>query len=325
MKCSRTLPAGFAGVLVCAVLVLCGGRTAVAFAETDQPLAVIGSVKVTEKDFRSEMDRGGYGLSGRFERPEQREALLEDMVRSEVLYATAIKDGYDRRPVVLDALKRIIINHYRQDHLDRELSKITVTEDEIRAFYNEQASEYSTPQMVRAAVIEIAVPAKASDEKRAEFQKKAEDARADALSIDPAVLSFGSVAVKYSDDQVGRYRGGDTGLMKRADAVARWGKEIADAIFSITDPGQISPVIVSPAGFYVVKLMERKESVRRPLAEVNEIIRSRLFFEKKVQKEKEFYGKLSAALNVEINRDLLGKIPLPAGGPRFAPPALPRQ
>ncbi len=324
MKFSRTIPAGITLVTICAVLILWGSRTAAAVSETDRPIAVIGSINVTEKAFKAEMEKVGFGLPGRFEKPEQREALLEDMVRAEVLYATALSDGYDKKPTILDALKRIIINQYRQDYLEPELSKITVTEDEIRLFYNEHTSEFSTPQMLRAAVIKISVPAKASDEKRAELLKRAEDARAEAMTLDRATLSFGAVAVKYSDDQVSRYRGGDTGLIKQGIADARWGKEVMDAIFSLIEPGQVSSVIVSPGGYYIVKLMETKQSVTRPLAEVKEMIQSRLFFEKKVQKEKEFYRKLATPLKVEINRELLGKIQPPEAGARPAPPAMPR-
>lgn len=325
MKLSRSIRAGIAAVTMCAVLVLWGSRIAAAVGESDIPLAVIGSVKVTEKDFKAAMEKGGFGLAGRFERPEQREALLEDMVRSEVLYAAAIKDGYDKRQAILEAYKRLIINQYRQDHLEPELSKITVTDVEIRSFYDGHPSEFLTPQMVRAAVIKISVPAKTPDEKKAELLKKAEDARTEAMTLDRNTLSFGSVAIKFSDDQVSRYRGGDTGLMKRGASDVRWPKEVMDAVFSLKEPGQVSPVIVSSGGYYLVKLMETKESVTRPLAEVKEMIQSRLFFEKKAQKEKEFYGKLSSALKVEINRELLGNIRLPdAGGARSAPPAMPR-
>lgn len=324
MRHYRTILAGLAAAMICAVLVPGGSQSAAAIGEADRPIAVIGSVNVTEKDLKAEMEKGGFGLSGRFERPEQREALLEEMVRSEVLYAMALRDGYDRKTSIVDALKRLIINQYRQDNLEPEVAKISVTEDEIQAFYNERISDFSTPQLVRAAVIEISVPAKASDEKRAELLKRAEDAREEAMALDRATLSLGSVAVKYSDDQVSRYRGGDTGLMKRGDAVVRWGNEMTDTIFSLREPGQVSPVIVSPGGYHIVKLMETKENVSRPLAEVKELIRSRLFFEKKVQKEKEFYGKLATALKVEINRELLGKMQPPDAGVRTAPPAMPR-
>ncbi|MBI5632121.1 MAG: peptidyl-prolyl cis-trans isomerase [Nitrospirae bacterium] len=320
----RALRAGLSAAMICGILVPGGSQTAAAVGDADRPIAVIGSVNVTEKDLKAEMEKGGFGLTGRFERPEQREALLEDMVRSEVLYATALKDGYGRKPAILDALKRIIINQYRQDNLEPELAKISVSDDEIQAFYHERISDFSTPQLVRAAVIEISVPAKASDEKRKELLKRAEDARADAMALDRATLSFGAVAVKYSDDQASRYRGGDTGLIKRGDAVVRWGNEMTDALFSLREIGQVSPVILSPGGYHIVKLIETKESVSRPLAEVKELIRSRLFFEKKVQKENEFYGKLTSELKVEINRELLGKLQPPEAGVRPAPPAMPR-
>ncbi|MBI5074314.1 MAG: peptidyl-prolyl cis-trans isomerase [Nitrospirae bacterium] len=324
MKFSITIRVGIAAAMICVILVVGGSRTAETAGDADRPIAVIGSFNITEKAFKAEMEKGGSGLPGRFEKPEQRETLLEDMVRFEVLYANAINAGYDKKPAILDALKRVIVNQYRQDHLEPELAKITVTDDEIRLFYNEHTSEFSTPQMVRAAVIKISVPAKAPDEKRTELLKRAEYARAEAMALDRATLSFGQVAIKFSDDQMSRYRGGDTGLMKRGASDVRWGKEVMDAIFSLKEPGQVSSVIVSSDGYYIVKLMETKAGVTRPFFDVKEIIQSRLFFEKKIHKEKEFYEKLASALKIEINRELLSKIELPNAGGSSAPPAVPR-
>lgn len=324
LVCKGMIRTASAAVRICVVIALCCCGTAEAAGEYESPLAVVGSVRITEKDFMAEIVKSGFGLPRRFEKTEEREALLEDMVRTEVLYAMAVRDGYDKSPAVLDALKRIIINQYRQDRLEPALSKIAVTEDEILAFYKEHAAEFTAPQMVRAAVIRISVPAKAADKKRAELLKRAEDARAEALMLDRAVSSFGALAVKYSDDQSSRYRGGDIGFMKRGSSEVTWSKEVMDAIVSLQEPGQVSPVVVSAEGYYLVKLMETRAGLPRHLAEVKEIIQTRLFFEKKLQKEKEFYAKLAAELDVEINRELLGTIKMPHAGARSAPPAMPR-
>lgn len=292
--------------LLCLSLLFC--PLSFALASDDEPLAVIGNTQITVGAFKAEMERRGHGLPGSFAKAEQREDLLTEMVRSEEMYASALKEGYDKRPEVLEALKRLIISRYREFNLEPELAKLTVTEDEIKAYYKEHPADFSTPNMVRAAVIQITVPKLAPAGKKAELLKRAESARAEALKLDASMPTFGGVAVKYSDDQVSRYRGGDTGLMKKGEGTYRWDKEIMDTIFSMKKQGEISPVINTEGGYYLVKLVELKESAIRPLDEVRDMVRGHIFFDKKSRIERDYFNRLSSTLKVSINRDLLNSV-----------------
>ncbi len=100
-----------------------------------------------------------------------------------------------------------------------------------------------------------------------------------------------------------------------------------ETIFSLSQPGEVSPIITTPSGFYIVKCMEIKDSGSRPLAQLKEYIRYQILEQKKAQIEAEFYEKLKRKIPVEINNGLLSAIEPPDEGKKDktqSPPALPR-
>lgn len=308
---------------LCSVIFFSGYSLAENNRTDETALAVIGGSTVTVEKFKSEMERRGHNMSGNFTSLHQKNALLEEMVRTELIYAAAIDAGYDRKPEVLAAVKRIITSKFWEDGISSEFLKIKTDDIEIEAYYRQHPEKYMVPQMIRWAVIQIAVPQKATDEKKSELFKRAELARAEALKFDPETLSFGPVAVNYSDDQVTRYRGGETGAITTKENNTYWDKEVIEALFSLKTPGEISPVITAPTGFYILKLMDIKESELKPLEEVKEMIRYQILTDKKIKTEQDFLEKLKSKISVSVNNDLLEKIESPGAGVKLAPPALP--
>jgi hypothetical protein len=259
---------------------------------------------------------------------QQKTALLEEMVRFELLYAAARKAGYDRDPEILESLKRIMAATYRKDVLEPRLEKITVAEEQVAKYYQDHRADFVTAKRVRAAVIRISVSDHASTAKKAELLKRAEAARAEALDLGPATPSFGPVAVRYSDHQPTRYRGGDAGWLQPDRGDRRWPEAVTTAVFSLKEKGEVSPVITTPTGYYLVKLMATQESAPRPYAAVKERIRHQLLTREKAQVEQEFYEELKGRVPVRVDRARLEALGPPKGrGGQEArqPPALPGQ
>jgi len=274
--------------------------------------------------FKVEMTR----RPGLFGTEEQKQALLDDMVRSEVIYAAARKAGYDQDPEILVHFKRLIANKFIQDHLEPRLTELSVSEAEIETYYNKHQSDFVTPKKVRAAVIRITLSVTASEEKKSELLYRAEAARAEALEQAHGTPSFGAIAVKYSDDQATRYRGGDIGWIQEKKSRSRWDEEVITALFSLTKVGEISPVITTTSGHYLVKLMEVRESAPRSLAEVKGWISHKILKDKKKQVVDDFYNDLGRRVSITINEELVASIKPPAdksSSKPMAPPALPER
>ncbi len=234
--------------------------------------------------------------------------------------------GYEQAPQVVRAHQRALVSELRRRRLDPELAAVSVSEAEIETHYQSHPSEFTRPGKVRAAIILVATPARARPEKLTQLAQRATEAREAALRLPAATRSFGSVAVKYSDDQATRYRGGDTGWIEVGAPRTRWDPAVLQALLLLREPGEISPVLTTDSGHYLVRLIERDEAALRPLQEVSAQIRHQLLAAKKTSVERRFHEELRETVAVSVNRELLRSVKAPeteepAGGGR--PPAMP--
>lgn len=285
------------------------------------PVAVIDGVPLSEEAFKAKMARRPNTVST----PQEKKALLNEMVNFELLYRAALGKGYDKDPAIQERLKRLIVEKYYKKALEPKLAKITVSDEEIEQFYQNHKADFLVPRMVRAAVIRITVPAGGSTDNKAQLRLRAEAARSEALKLNPATKSFGPVAVKYSDHQSTRYRGGDSGWFQANRHTNRWPKQVHEAVFNLKKPNDISRIITASSGFFLVKIMAIKESAPRSLLAVKDQIRRRLFTLKKVRVEREFFNELRGKFPVEVFYNRLEAIDSSGGAPKSLkkPPALP--
>ncbi len=275
--------------------------------DTPDVLAVIDGKVISAGDIKDEIVR----RPERYSTQEQREALLEKKVNFEMLYAAAIREGYDQDPEIQDRVRRLIAGKFREDQLESKLTGLTVAEKEIEDFYANNKQEFISPGKVKAAVIKITKPANASKEKKTELFEKAKFAREESLNLPAETVSFGSVAVKYSDHQATRYRGGDVGWLHYGKGDSRWEKEVMDALFSLSKPGEISPIIEASKGYYIVKFIDGKEESVRPLSSVRDKIYYQILTRKKKEAQGEFYKGLKEKVEVKIFTDRLNNIKIP--------------
>jgi len=307
-------------LLLVGVLLLSAAATLRAAGESPDPLAVVDGKAITSADFVAEMAH----RVGEFDSLEQKQILLEEMVRTELAYAAATRKGYENKLEIQTRLKQLLVNMFRRDMLEPRLDGLTVTGDELSRYYQKHRNDFMRPAKVRVAVIRISVPANASEEKRAQLAQRARSARAEALALDAAARSFGGVAVKYSDHQSTRYRGGDTGWLQRNGRDSRWETKVLQAFSSLTRIGQISPIITTPTGHYIAKLMDMKAPEIVPLESVRNRIYHILMRDKKKQIEQAFFSGLKSMINVKVYPERLeGIVDTPKASEREHPP-LPR-
>lgn len=285
-----------------------------------EPLAIVGGKAISKDNFKAEMARqpGEYST-------EKKEQLLESIIRSELLFAGAKNAGYENDPEVIQAVKQAMVGRYLRDNLDPRLDQLKVSDEEAEAYYQTHQVEFTSPASVHAALIKIAVSPKAAKEKKDELLKRAEAARSEALALEAAVTGFGSVAVKYSDDQDSRYRGGALGWLQVGVVDGRRDRKVSEALFALKTPGQVSPVIVADDGYYIVKLIESKGATVKPYSQVKDGVRYHVVQDKKRKIESDFIEQLKSRIPVTINRDMLNSIPASVDIKPSKPPALPER
>lgn len=137
---------------------------------------------------------------------------------------------------------------------------VTVSEDELRAYYKENAARYEQPQERRARHILIKAEAGASADAKAKAKARAEALLAE-VRKNPA--GFADVARANSEDPGSAKQGGDLDWFSRGAMV----KAFEDSAFSLKK-GEISGVVESDFGFHIIQLEDLRGGDKRSFESV---------------------------------------------------------
>jgi parvulin-like peptidyl-prolyl isomerase len=263
------------------------------WAENDDVIAKIGNKKITVSDLNRVISYYDSERQKAIEKhPQLKEQVLRQMVHCIVVSERAKKEGFDKRPDVKENLEFFLNNALAYEYLQKEVAgKVTVSEDEMKTYYETNQDKFMTPEAVRARHILIRADRTASEEDK----KKAEDI----LKRIKAGEDFAKLASDLSDDPGSKPRGGDPGFFQRGRMV----KPFEEAAFALK-PGEVSGIVESPFGYHIIKVEERKESALEPYDQVKENIHQKLLQDKRKSKVDEFIEKAMEDAKVEIHPEL---------------------
>ena len=153
--------------------------------------------------------------------------------------------------------------------LDRDEARktVTVTPGEIQREYNDNIQQYRTPEQIRASHILLKTEGKNEADVRARAEEILKQVKAGA--------DFAALARKVSEDEGSKDKGGDLDYFSRGRMVP----EFETVAFGM-EPGQTSDIVRSPFGFHIIRLVDKKPEVTRPLDEVRPEIQARLAAQK---------------------------------------------
>ncbi len=160
---------------------------------------------------------------------------------------------------------------------DALLSQVSVTPEEVKAQYANNAKQYTKEEEREAAHILIAVKPDASEADKAAAKKKAEEIYAK-VKANPA--QFAEIAKKESQDPGSAAQGGDLGSNPRGTMV----KAFEDAEWALKQPGEIAPPVQTEFGWHVIKLLGITPAQTRSFDDVKAQIESDLKRQKAAQK-----------------------------------------
>lgn len=176
----------------------------------------------------------------RSEIPKQKlfEQVLSDVYVSDERLWTFWRDTHDSAQVSFVA--------FRPESVPD--SRVTVTDAEIRTFYNEHRDEFERPARAVVSVMTIPRVISAAD-------SVAVRAKAVALkqAIESGARTFEDAARAESADSVSGANGGDLGRGGRDRFVA----DFETAAYALT-PGRISDPVLTPFGYHLIKVDSRK-------------------------------------------------------------------
>jgi peptidyl-prolyl cis-trans isomerase D len=138
-----------------------------------------------------------------------------------------------------------------------------VSAEDVQRQYQDNQAQYSTPEQVRASHILF----KTEGKDEAEVRKQAEAV----LKRAKAGEDFAKLANQYTDEEVGKTRGGDLDFFGRGQMA----KEFEETSFALK-PGEISDLVQTQFGLHIIKLTDQRPASTRPLDEVKSQIEDQI-------------------------------------------------
>ncbi len=153
-------------------------------------------------------------------------------------------------------------------YVDRVIAqRVQVTDADVESYYRLNAHLFGKPELVKVRTLAIAAPASQSAEKRLAARVRIEALRQELAGGG----SFDQLARQHSDDPT-RPWGGELDTTP-AGGLPEWMR----APVAKLKPGQLSPVIETPAGYHLLKLEARMPAVKIPFEEARQGIHDNLF------------------------------------------------
>jgi parvulin-like peptidyl-prolyl isomerase len=210
-------------------------------------------VKISNDEINLEIDK----IKDIFSSPEE----FNEVLKANNITLTQLKE---------DIKRQLMINSI----LEETKNQVTITDDELLEYYNENKESFFEPEKVHARHILVETEEEASNlllqlkEGLTDFAELAKE-----KSIGPSAPS-----------------GGDLGFFARGQMV----KEFEDAAFSLM-PGEISGVVKTQFGYHIIKCEEKKDEHSPTFEEAKENISNTL----KYQRENEAISTLISKLREE--------------------------
>lgn len=288
--------------------------------QAQQVLAQVGDVKITLGDYAASIERMDSFERLRYQSPERRRLLLNEMIDLELLAQEARRRGLDQQPETQERLRQLMREELLRDVRKQVPAPNDLAPADVRKYYDEHKADFDEPERRRVAHISVASRAQAES-----LLAKAKDANA---------ADWGKLVTDNSLDKGSRALGaappelaGDLGIVgppgHPRGANPRVPESLRAAAFKIEKVGGVYPEVVPEAGsFHIVRLTSRTDARERTYEAAERTIRITLVQDLVKQREVSFEKELRAKYPVNIDEAALAKVHVPKPSPSASSGAL---
>ncbi len=247
--------------------------------EKNQVLATVGGRKITQADVERVLRSLDSQRALQFSSEEGKKKLVDELICQELFYLDAKANQLDEQEDFLKEVEALKENFLKQYALNLILKDVSISQDEVRAYYEENTERFVNPESVRASHILVA-----------------DDAAAEAVIAEiNEGLSFEEAAKKYSKCP-SNAKGGDLGFFTRGKMVP----EFEEAAFSMA-PGEMTGAVKTQFGSHIIKVLEKKPAETTPFDAVEPQLNQHLLALKQQQVYYDRVEELKNQYQVEIN------------------------
>jgi peptidyl-prolyl cis-trans isomerase C len=299
-----------------------GASSTAADASASQVLARVGDRTITLGDYVAALDHMDEFDRLRYEAPERRKDLLDEMIDVMLLADEARERGYDKEPGAEQEIREILRDAMLKKAREGAPAPSAIPEDEVRAYFEAHKADYHDPERRRVSAIVLATRSAAEAVLQALLERGA-DSGADSSGTSGRGESWGELVRDRSVDSEARANvpidlAGDFGFAAppgdaRGDN-PRVPAEVRAAVFEIGQVGGILPRVVPANGkYYVIKFASVSPGHDRTLEEAARTIRVKLARDEARAREEALVEALRKQYPVQIDDAVLSEVRVDAG------------
>lgn len=243
-------------------------------------LATVNGKSITENDLNMAMARFPQENQAFFATEQGKAQLLEQLISFELVYKYAEEQNLTETEEYKSQLELLKKDLLIQAGVKNILDTVTVTDEEVKAFYESNPDMFKGQESVRAKHILV------------DSEEKAKDVKA---AIDGG-LSF-EEAAKENSSCPSSSQGGDLGAFTRGRMVP----EFEDAAFALAI-GEVSEPVKTQFGYHLIKVEEKTAEVVKSFDEVKDQLQVNLLSQKQNGAYINFINKLKEEQDVKVNQ-----------------------
>lgn len=280
-----------------------------------QVLARVGDKTITLGDYTAALEHMDQFDRLRYQSPERRKELLDEMITVELLAQEATAKGYDKDPLAQQELRQVLRDAMLAEARKDAPTPAQIPEADVRAWFEAHRADYKDPERRRVSVVVVTSQAIA-DDVLAQAKKTTSPTVWGELvrskSIDPQARA--NVPIDFA---------GDLGIVSppgdpRGDN-PRVPPEVRAAVYTVKELGEVADSVVTSGGkFYVVRLTQKIAPHERGYEEAERSIRVKLAQDKLREKEDALIAELKKEVKVEIDEAALATIRTDLTAPKDA-------
>ena len=282
-------------------------------------LAKVGDRTITLGEYAATLERMDSFERMRYQSPDRRKRLLDEMVEVELLAQEARRRGLDKSEETQERVRQILRDQLLEDLRKSAPAANDVPDADLHAYYDAHKEEFAEPERRRVAAIVVDTPA------------QAKTVLAKAVKASPT--EWGALVDQFSTQRGARSvptqpaeLAGDLGIVgppgNPRGANPRVPDPVREAAFKVANVGETYPSVVeADKKYYVLKVTSKTDARARSFEEAQRAIRTAVVQSRVDEKEKALEKDLRARFPVKVDDAALEKMPMPA--PSAAPAPLP--
>ena len=286
-----------------------------------KPLAKVGDRVITLGEYAAAIERMDQFERLRYQSPERRKLLLEEMIKVELLANEARKRGLDKQPKTKARLRILLRDELLKDARSKVPGPAELSEAEVRKYYDAHRDEFKEPERRRVSHIVVADAATA--------KKVLEEAKT------ASAATWGKLVAKHSLDKPASVTAtaplelaGDLGIVSapgsKKGANPRIAEPLRAAVFKLAKIGDVHSEVVAAAGkFHIVRMTGKTDARDRTFAEAERTIRVALVQAKIAEAERKLEADLRKKYKVVVDDAALGRVRVPTLGSASAATSAP--